>query len=70
MAYPDAGVGNMDRWELALLVVVGYLALTALVRLMIWHRQQCIARFSRELERQKKEAQLESSKQQPRRKAG
>jgi hypothetical protein len=47
-------MGNMDRWEVALLVVVAYVAILVLVRLMTWHRDQLLDRLRRDMEREKK----------------
>jgi len=47
---------NMDSWEIALLVLVAFVAITALVRLMARHRDELTARFRQELERSKKAA--------------
>ena len=44
---------NMERWEIALLLLVGYLAVSALVRLMAWHRDDVVAKFRRDLDQQK-----------------
>ena len=40
----------MDGWSIALLAVAGYLAVTALVRLMIRHRNQLVDEFRRQLQ--------------------
>ena len=46
----------MDTWDLAILAVAGYIALTTLVRLMIRHRNQLFARFRRQMAEEKKRA--------------
>jgi heme exporter protein D len=52
-------MGNMDGWDLALLVMAGYVAVVALVRLMIRRRDQVLGEFRRKLrqERQRKQAE-------------
>jgi hypothetical protein len=44
---------TMESWDIALLVVVVYLAVVALVRLMARHRDQLVERFRRDLKREK-----------------
>jgi hypothetical protein len=44
---------NMDGWDLALLVAAGYVAVVALVRLMVRRRRQAMDQFRREMEKQK-----------------
>ena len=44
---------NMDGWDVALLVAAGYLAVTALVRLMIRRRDQLVEHFRRDVKREK-----------------
>lgn len=44
---------TMESWDIALLVVVAYLAVAALVRLMTRHRDQLLERFRRDLQREK-----------------
>ncbi len=44
----------MDGWDVALLVAAGYLAVTALVRLMIRRRDQLVEHFRRDVEREKR----------------
>ena len=46
-------MGNMDGWDVALLVVAGYVALVTLVRLMIRRRNQMLDEFRRELKKEK-----------------
>jgi hypothetical protein len=52
-------MGNMDGWDVALLVLAGYVALVTLVRLMIGRRDQMLDEFRRRLriEKQRKEAE-------------
>jgi len=51
---------TMESWDIALLVVVGYLATVALVRLMARHRDQLVERFRQDLEREKQQQQKAS----------
>jgi len=43
----------MDAWTLILWIVAGYVALVALVRLMIYHRSRVTAQFRSEVEKEK-----------------
>ncbi len=52
-------MGNMDGWDVALLVVAGYVALVTLVRLMIRRRNQMLDEFRRELKKEKRRKQAE-----------
>ena len=45
---------TMESWDIALLVVVVYLAVVALVRLMARHRDQLVDRLRRDVQRQKR----------------
>lgn len=45
---------TIESWDIALLLVVGYLAAAALVRLMARHRDELVQRFRRELEQEKR----------------
>ena len=47
-------MGAMDNWDVTLLVVMGYLAVVALIRLMTRHRDQMLAEFRRQIEEEKK----------------
>ena len=44
----------MDGWDVALLVAAGYLAVTALVRLMIRRRNQLVEHFRQDVKREKR----------------
>jgi hypothetical protein len=44
---------NMDRWDLAFLVVGGYVAILALARLMAHHRDHLVGQLRQRMERQK-----------------
>jgi len=54
-----SAVGSMESWDLVLVVVAGYLASSALVRLMIWRRDQALDDFRLQMakEKRRKEAQ-------------
>jgi len=47
----------MDSWDVALLVVAGYVAVVALVRLMIHRRDQMAKEFRRRMEEQQRRKQ-------------
>ncbi len=47
-------MGAMDNWDITLLVVAGYLAVVALVRLMGRHRDQLLDDFRRQVADEKK----------------
>jgi hypothetical protein len=47
-------MGAMDNWDVTLLVVAGYLAVVALVRLMTRKRDQMLAEFRDQIEKDKK----------------
>jgi len=65
---------NMDGWDIALLVVVAYVALSVLVRLMLRHRDEVLTRFRAEMQRSKdkkaKKAEEKPAAAAGRRKAG
>jgi hypothetical protein len=50
-------MGAMDNWDITLLVVAGYLAVVALVRLMARHRDQLLGDFRRQVADEKKKKQ-------------
>lgn len=56
----DKVMGAMDNWDVTLLVVAGYLAVVALVRLMARHRDQMLGEFRREIKKEKKREQNEA----------
>ncbi len=56
-------MGSMDGWDVALLVAAGYVAATALVRLMIRHRDQLLNKFHEEVKREKKRRAAEERRQ-------
>ncbi len=55
-------MGNMDGWDVALLVAAGYVAVTALVRLMIRRRNQAVAEFHKQLAQEKQRRKVERLK--------
>jgi hypothetical protein len=53
-------MGNMDSWDVTLLVVAGYLAVVSLVRLMTRRRNQVYEELRQKAEEEKrKQVQLE-----------
>ncbi len=48
-------MGNMDSWDLTLLVVAGYLAVVSLVRLMARRRNQVYEELRRKAEKEKRQ---------------
>jgi hypothetical protein len=53
----------MDRWNIALWIGAGYIAVVALMRLMVHKRQQVMAEFRGEVEKEKSRRKLAASKQ-------
>ena len=47
-------MGNMQPWDVVLLVAGGYVAITALVRLMLRRRDQLVEQFREEVHREKR----------------
>ncbi|MHC4178965.1 MAG: hypothetical protein ACYSWU_15740 [Planctomycetota bacterium] len=60
-------MGNMDGWDVALLVVAGYVALVSLVRLMIGRRDQLLDEFRRELKKERQRKAVEEQQRKFRR---
>jgi len=60
-------MGNMDGWDVALLVAAGYVAATALVRLMTRRRDQLLDEFHREMAKRKRRKDAERRNQRPER---
>jgi len=56
---------TMESWDIALLVVVAYLAVVALVRLMARHRDQLVERFRRDVQREKQHRTAQPDDNQP-----
>ena len=57
-------MGNMDGWEIALLAAAGYMAVTALMRMMIRHRDHILAELRRDVKKEQIRKQAEQAKQQ------
>jgi hypothetical protein len=55
-------MGNMDSWDVTLLVVAGYLAVISLVRLMARRRNQVYEELRQKAEHEKRQQLLEESK--------
>jgi hypothetical protein len=47
-------MGNMDSWDVTLLVVAGYLAIMSLVRLMARRRSQVFEELRQQAEKEKR----------------
>ena len=55
-------MGTMDGWDIALLVVAGYAAATALVRLMIRRRDLMLGQFREQIEKERQRKEMEERK--------
>ena len=53
----DEVMGTFDNWDVTLLIVAGYLAVVALVRLMARHRDQMLEDLRRQIANKKKHTQ-------------
>ncbi len=53
----------MDRWNIALWIGAGYVAVVALMRLMAHKRQQVMAEFRGEVEKEKNRRKAAAAKQ-------
>ena len=56
-------MGSMDRWDVALLAVVGYVAVMALVRLMTKRRDQMIDELQEQVKDEQRHKKAEEKKQ-------
>ena len=56
---------NMDGWDVALLAAAAYIAVTALVRLMIRRRNQLLGEFRKRMRTEKQDDHPEKAKPQP-----
>lgn len=56
-------MGSMDAWDVALLAVAAYVAVLALVRLMIRRRDELLEQFRREVKKEKKRKEAEERTQ-------
>jgi hypothetical protein len=65
-------VFNLDRWDVALLAIAGYVAVVTLTRMMAQHRNRLVADLERqataEQRRQKAEARGQTSRSRPKQK--
>jgi hypothetical protein len=52
-AMGNMAMGNMEGWDIALLAAAGYMAVTALVRMMIRQRDRLVDELSREAAKQR-----------------
>lgn len=59
-------MGSMDGSDVALLVLAGYVATVALVRLMMRRRDQMLEEFRKEVKNEKQRRGIEQKKQQAR----
>lgn len=50
-------MAHLDGWDWGLLALGGYIAVVALVRLMIGHREQTLARMRQEVEAEQRRQQ-------------
>jgi hypothetical protein len=55
-------MGKMNRWDLVLLVVSGYVATVALVRLMTRRRNELLDEFRRKVKMEKKRKEREEER--------
>jgi len=53
-------MGNMEVWDVALLVAAGYVALSALVRLMLRRRDELVGRFREDVRRERNRRRTQS----------
>jgi hypothetical protein len=56
-------MANMNGWDVALLVVAGYVAVTALVRLMLRRRNEMVGEFRQRMKTEKKRKEAEAREQ-------
>jgi hypothetical protein len=57
----DAKERVMDGWDVAIMIVAGYVAVTALVRLMLHRRDRLVEQFRAELAARKRTAAPEKA---------
>jgi hypothetical protein len=62
-------MGNMDTWDVTLLVVAGYLAVMSLVRLMARRRSQVYEELRQKAEKEKRQQAQSDVKEQRQRTA-
>ncbi len=56
-------MGSMDGWDLAIMVLVGYVAVVSLVRLMLLRRDDMMKEFRQELAKEKSRRTIEDRQQ-------
>jgi len=56
-------MASMDGWDVALLAVAGYVAVSSLVRLMIRHRDLLTAKFRQEVKAEQLRKKAEEARQ-------
>ena len=56
-------MSEMNAWDVALLVAAGYVAATALVRLMIRRRDQMLGEFRKRMRTEKRRKEVEAEQQ-------
>jgi hypothetical protein len=49
-------MGSMDRWDVALMLIAAYVAVTTLVRMMARRRDEVVADVERQLETHRKQS--------------
>jgi hypothetical protein len=59
-AKEEKAMGTMDNWDLTLLIVAGYVAVVALVRLMRRQRDHLLDEMRRQIAKEKKRRQNEN----------
>ena len=59
----------MDGWDIALLAVAGYVAVTSLVQLMLRRRRQLYEHYRRQAEAEADRQRMETQQSRPRRSA-
>jgi len=59
-------MGNMDGWDVTLLIVAGYVATMALVRLMMRRRDQLVEQFQEGVKKERKRREAQRKKEQAR----
>ena len=52
----------MDAWNVALLLAAAYVAITALIRLMIRRRNEMMEKFRHEVEKEKRRREAEQAR--------
>lgn len=55
----------MDGWDIVLLGMAGFVAIVALVRLMLRRRDQLVERFRRDLKQQRRRQNVEPPRERP-----